>query len=233
MLAVARVGGRATNGTPAAVPVIMVVVILNTVQLAGMENTRTPGQRAGLSRPAVLAAAQGLVGEHGVGGLTMRALADRLDVRPNALYSHVANKDALLGELLEETLARVEAPPANVADPIGGLRTLLTTIYRALAEQPGLAPFWPAGQGPGGPHGRRLGTLVERLLARAGTPDGQAATARRVLLVYTIGFATQAPPREPVGFAVPDATPPRPAADFATGLDWLLTGIGEPPAVPD
>jgi hypothetical protein len=44
--------------------------------------------------------------------------------------------------------------------------------------------------------------------------------------VYTLGFATRAPQREPIGFVVPGATPPRPAADFATGLDWLLSGIG-------
>ena len=189
---------------------------------------RTPGQRAGLNRPAVLAAAHDLVGEHGVGGLTMRALADRLDVKPNALYSHVENKDALLGELLEEVLGRIETPAADVADPVEGLRTLLTGIYRALGEQPDLAPFWPAWQGLGGPNGRRLGALVEQLLERTGLTGDRAAAARRVLLVYAIGFATQAPHREPIGFVVPGTVSPRPSADFASGLDWLLAGIGRP-----
>ncbi len=67
-----------------------------------MDSVRGPGQRAGLSQPAVLAAARELLATAGVDGLTMRALARRLDVAPNALYSHVRSKTDLLDALLDD-----------------------------------------------------------------------------------------------------------------------------------
>ncbi|MBD0283747.1 MAG: helix-turn-helix transcriptional regulator, partial [Thermoleophilaceae bacterium] len=61
-----------------------------------MNGARAPGQRAGLSRDRVLAAAHELLADGGLDALTMRALAERLGVRPNALYSHVASKTELI-----------------------------------------------------------------------------------------------------------------------------------------
>lgn len=68
-------------------------------------------RRAPLTRERVVEAATGLADEHGLAALTMRALAERLGVRPMAVYHHVPHKDALLGLLVEEVLARVAPPP--------------------------------------------------------------------------------------------------------------------------
>ena len=55
--------------------------------------------------------------ERGLEALTIRALPERLGVMPNVLYSHVANKTALIDDLLDEVLAEVTAPGPDVRDP--------------------------------------------------------------------------------------------------------------------
>lgn len=112
---------------------------------------RTPGQRAGLTRPAVLAAARELLAAGGLEALTMRALADRLHVAPNALYSHVAGKTALIDELLDELLALVEAPPEDVADPRAGLHRVMASTYDVRLAHADLVPLYLARQGARGP----------------------------------------------------------------------------------
>ena len=79
--------------------------------------TRSPGQRAGLTYAAVLAAARELLAEGGLPALSMRSLANRLGVAPNALYSHVGSKTALLDDLLDDLLALVAAPNPHDAGP--------------------------------------------------------------------------------------------------------------------
>jgi TetR/AcrR family tetracycline transcriptional repressor len=187
-----------------------------------MNQIRTPGQRAGLTQARVLEAAHELVADEGVAGLTMRALARRLGVLPNALYSHVATKNALVDALLDDLLAQVEEPDADVEDPIDGLRTMMTSTFEVLVAHADLVALYISRQGARGPNAQRLGELMITLLARLDVTGARAMDARRVLIVYTIGFA---------GFS-PDPLvdrPPLPAAkvaeDYAAGLDWLLTGI--------
>src|SRR3954452_9947246 len=43
----------------------------------------------------IVAAALGLVEEEGVGGLSMRRLAERLGIRAPSIYKHLPDKDAL------------------------------------------------------------------------------------------------------------------------------------------
>jgi AcrR family transcriptional regulator len=182
---------------------------------------RGPGQRAGLTRPAVLAAAQELLAADGVDRLTMRALARRLDVAPNALYSHVGGKTELLDDLLDDLLAGVDAPPPDVPDPVAGVAAVMTSAYEVLVAHPDLVPLALARQGARGPNAVRLGEVTDALLARAGVPGAAVPLARRVLIVHTIGFAAFA--------AGPGEAPVLPAEEtrrsFARGLDWLLTGI--------
>ena len=49
----------------------------------------------------MIAAPRELLADGGVDALTMRALARRLEVAPNAVYSHVASKSALLDDVLD------------------------------------------------------------------------------------------------------------------------------------
>ena len=62
--------------------------------------------------------------ERGAEGLSMRAVATRAGVAPNALYSHVENRAALVDALLDDLLAAVPAPSPD-AEPAAGLRTVM------------------------------------------------------------------------------------------------------------
>lgn len=157
--------------------------------------------------------------------MTMRALAKRLDVAPNALYSHVANKTALLDELLDDLLACIPAPDPDAHDPVAALTDLMTSTYAVLTAHPDLVPLYLARQGARGPHAVRLGQVMDALLTRAGVDLADVVQARRVLIVHAIGsaaFATNA-------LADPDTVRPLSVEDsrqtFARSLRWLVAGI--------
>jgi len=194
---------------------------LDSVQFATV-SSRTPGQRAGLTRPAVLAAANDLLAEGGLAALTMRAVAARLGVAPNALYSHVANKTALLDDVLDDLLGRV-VEPAGDSDPGDGLHALMTSSHVVLLTRPDLVPLYLERQGARGPHANRLGDVTLALLGRAGVTGTDAREALRVLIVYTIGFAAftaRFPAAEERRLTVEDT-----GRNFDRGLRWLLAGI--------
>ena len=192
-----------------------------------MEATRRPGQRAGITRELPIAAGRELLVEQGAEALTMRAVARRLAVAPGALYSHVRTKAELIDEVLDDLLARVDAPDPSAADWQAGLHGLMTSTHEVLLEHPGLVPLFVARPGARGPNAQRLGEVMLALLGARGITGAPAREAVRALIVYTIGsaaFAVQTPID-----AEPDAAPmPSSAeltANFGNGLRWLLEGI--------
>ena len=67
-------------------------------------------QRAGLTRERLVESALQLVNEDGLDGLSMRALAERLDVKASSLYWHVRDRRELLELLAESILGSVGRP---------------------------------------------------------------------------------------------------------------------------
>lgn len=65
-----------------------------------------------LSRDAIVSASLEILNEFGLGDVSMRRLATRLQVAPGALYWHIKNKQALIqamaGAIAEEFLSRAE-----------------------------------------------------------------------------------------------------------------------------
>ncbi len=192
-----------------------------------MSTRRSTGQRAGLTRTRLLAAARELLTSGGLDALTMRALARRLDVQPNALYTHVASKAALLEEVLDDVLAGVEAPQIDREDWETALHELMASTHAVLLAHADLVTLYVSRQGARGPNAQRLGQIMLELLARGGVTGTHAREAQRVLIVHAIGSAafTSRAPLEPgedqaVG-------PPRTelVRAFERGLSWLLTGI--------
>jgi TetR/AcrR family tetracycline transcriptional repressor len=189
-----------------------------------MTSARTPGERAGLSLPAIVIAARGSLAERGVRGLSMRAVADRLGVAPNALYSHVESKAALVDAVLEDLLGEIPLPDPDLT-PRGGLIAIMRDSFDALVKHPEVVALTLARQGSGGPNAWRLGDRMLELFSDAGIPDAAARDGLRIVLVHLMGcaaFATQYD-RE-LGTAPPHAVESV-RADYLRSLDWLLDGI--------
>ncbi|GLZ47290.1 hypothetical protein Acsp06_34750 [Actinomycetospora sp. NBRC 106375] len=178
---------------------------------------RTPGQRAGLTHDAVLTAARTVFAQRGLPGLSMRSVAGELGVAPNALYSHVADKTALVDALLDDRLGALTPPPPD-ADPVGGLRDVMLATFDLLAAHPDLVPLYLARQGARGPNARSLGAAMTVLLARAGVDSDAAGRVVRALIVSTLGYAALATADEA------NLAPPQLRADLEVTLGWLLRG---------
>lgn len=89
------------------------------------------------TRAMILAAAREMFAEEGYEAVTMRAIADRIEYTPTALYHHFPSKQALLTELCErdfEELARHFQGAKAPDDPIGRLRAV-GEAYLRFAEQ--------------------------------------------------------------------------------------------------
>jgi AcrR family transcriptional regulator len=77
------------------------------------------------TRQRILAAAREMFVEEGYDATTMRAIADRIEYTPTAIYHHFQNKEALLAELCAldfQALAAAFQKLGRIADPIERLR---------------------------------------------------------------------------------------------------------------
>jgi TetR/AcrR family transcriptional regulator, tetracycline repressor protein len=209
---------------------------------------RGAGQRAGLTREQVLAAARRVAEAEGVDRLTMRRLAAELGVLPNALYTYVPDKEALLDALTDDLLAGVDPGDPAEGDWRDGLARVMDASRRLLLAHPQLVPVFLARPGLG-PNAARLGEVTFALLRRGGLEGERAVEAFRILLIYSLGFAAFQAPRlqgdqaararqaEAAFAGLPEGRFPEmrrlaghlaaPTTDrhFHTGLRWLLDGI--------
>ena len=85
-----------------------------------------------LDRQAIVAAALAVARTEGLPAVTMRRIADELGCGPMSLYRHVADRDALVLEMLDVVAAGIDVPPP-VSDPRAELTGLLTAVHAALA----------------------------------------------------------------------------------------------------
>ena len=94
--------------------------------------------RVPLSRTRVLRAAVGVADRDGLDGLTMRRLAQELDVEAMSLYHHVANKEAVLDGIVEHVVDEIIAAVAELDGPEpssdwrGALRARILTARAVL-----------------------------------------------------------------------------------------------------
>lgn len=102
---------------------------------------RERGQRAGLTREAILAAALELADREGLKALSMRRLGAALGVEAMALYHHVAGKEALLDGLVEHVFAQTSARPSNRGDWREWARDYAVELLETLTAHPNVLPL--------------------------------------------------------------------------------------------
>ena len=68
------------------------------------------GRPPRLSRKQVVTAAREIAAREGVENLSMRRLGDAVGVMPNALYTYLADKAAILDAVLDDLLGDIKRP---------------------------------------------------------------------------------------------------------------------------
>jgi AcrR family transcriptional regulator len=91
--------------------------------------------RETLSTERVLRAAVAVADRAGVEGLSMRKVAQELDVVPMALYRHVSNKDEMLDGMLDLVVGEID-PPRSDTDWKSAIRERILSARRALLRHP-------------------------------------------------------------------------------------------------
>jgi AcrR family transcriptional regulator len=169
------------------------VQVVSEGTVVGINGDVAAATRRRLSRQEIVQQALALLEEHGAGALSMRRLADRLGVTPNALYSHVHGKADLIDALVDEAYAGIDLV-ADPADPwTEQLTVLAQSVRQHLLAHPAVIPL--ALQRPGlGPHGLRLGEAIYDVLRPVGFSDEAVVGTVYALLTYLLGFvALEAP----------------------------------------
>jgi AcrR family transcriptional regulator len=150
-----------------------------------MARTRRP--RGSLSPDLILEAAE-RVAEQGFDGLSMRAVAARLEAVPMALYNHFATKEQLVAALLDRVLGRFEPPPAS-DDWVEDLRAFARAHRQLLAAHAwAVAPIF-TNPNPG-LSSVRIGELAMRILTRGGLSNREAVAAFSGLIAINYGWAS-------------------------------------------
>lgn len=182
------------------------------------------GRPARISRTVILDAALELANQEGLDGVTLHAVARRLNVTTMALYRHMDGKDALLDGLVERLLT---AFPAQQARPPGvqWLTAMADGIREIARQHPAVFPLLltrPAVT----PAAQRVRDAVVAALRDEGLTATAASRAERLLSTAVLGFAAS----EVTGrFRQHDkATLDR---DFTELLRWLRLALTSPPAV--
>ncbi|MCA1219235.1 TetR family transcriptional regulator [Streptomyces sp. 8L] len=105
---------------------------------------RSQRRTEALSRERIVEAAVELLDTAGEGGLTFRALTERLATGPGAIYWHVANKSELLGAVTDAVVAdALGSAPDSVRDSVPA-----ATPGSAPGSGPGSAPDSAPDSGP-------------------------------------------------------------------------------------
>ena len=161
--------------------------------MADDTSTRTR-PRGSLTREEIIKEALALLEQEGPGALSMRRLADRVGVTPNALYTHVRGKADLIDGLIDQVYAGLTLELDQSGDWTQQLTTLSQAIRAHLLAHPAVVPY--ALQQPGlGPHSLRLGEAIYNVLRPAGFSDQAVVGTVYALLTYILGFVALEIPR--------------------------------------
>ncbi|MFC9928548.1 TetR/AcrR family transcriptional regulator C-terminal domain-containing protein [Streptomyces sp. NPDC127190] len=152
----------------------------------------SPEKRAPLDRRRVADTALHLLNEVGLDGLTLRAIAQRLDVKAPALYWHFKDKQALLDEMATEMYRRMVAGTVHHPDDTWQerLRKVNRGLRAALLGYRDGAKVFSGSRFTGTDHASELEANL-RFLTGAGFTLAQAVQAARAAHLYTLGFVTE------------------------------------------
>ena len=178
-----------------------------------------------LDRSTILAAAMGILDDYGLGDLTMRRLADSLNVKAGALYWHYANKQTLLAAVSDDILAPVV--DAGEGDVAARLDVWSNDLRDALLRHRDAADVVSSTRAAG------LGSIdpasvPTQILTSAGTAQLGAEQTARALVHFVLGHVVEEQSRtQLVELGVlPEGTEALDGPGFTHGLAIFLRGLG-------
>ena len=146
-------------------------------------------ERTPLTAERVVRGAVALADEIGIEALTMRKLAEFLDVKPMSIYHHVSSKDEILDGMVDLVFSEIDLPPGDV-DWQQAIRQRCVSARAVLNRHPWAPPLMESRQTPGpatlGHHDAVIGCL-----RRGGLSFELTAHAYAVIDSYLYGFALQ------------------------------------------
>ncbi|WP_405086935.1 TetR/AcrR family transcriptional regulator [Microbispora sp. NBC_01389] len=140
-------------------------------------------------REEILDAALAIADEHGIGKVSMRALAERVGVTPMALYRHVSDKAELLDGMVGRLLAGLLPPDAGKGQAWHERLTALGYAVRAMARRHPWAAGLLFSRPAVTPDAVRVVDLIYTALVDAGVPDREVPRLERLISTFVIGFA--------------------------------------------
>jgi AcrR family transcriptional regulator len=149
---------------------------------------RRPGPRRALTEDEILDAALSLLDDGGAPAASVRGIAARVGVAPNAVYTYFPDKASVINALVERLLGEVDHGVFADRDQPWRHRveSLALELRARLAAHPGAVPLMISGP-LDGPHALALNERLLELLADAGLDPTDAARAAYLLIVYVFG----------------------------------------------
>lgn len=146
------------------------------------------GPRRALTQDQILDAAMSLLDAGGANAASIRGIAAKVGVAPNAVYTYFPDKAAVVKALVERLLGEVDhAAFADHDQPWRQrVESLALELRARLVAHPGAVPLM-IGEPMDGPHALALNERLLEILAEAGLNPTAAARATYLLMVYVFG----------------------------------------------
>lgn len=140
-----------------------------------------------LSRQRVVRAAIAHADANGLDALSMRTLAEMLEVAPMALYRHVTDKDDLINAMVDAVFTEIGVPSGG-GDWKTAMRRRAVSVRDALSRHRWAVGLMESRRHPGPANLRHHDAMIGRLRA-AGFSMAMTAHAYALLGSYVYGFA--------------------------------------------
>jgi AcrR family transcriptional regulator len=142
-----------------------------------------------LSRDRIIEASIELLDSSGEGGLTFRALSERLATGPGAIYWHIANKSELLSAACDAIVARTMEARVVGATPEGTIRAIALGMFDAIEAHPWLGSALIRAELH--PPLVRIFEPIGQQVRALGVPDEEQRATVSTLLGYILGVGGQ------------------------------------------
>jgi len=145
--------------------------------------------RGRLNKDRIVDTAVTIADERGLEAVSMRAVAGALGVTAMSLYKHVANKDELIGEMLDRVIAAIDRPEGG--DWKEAIRASSHSTRDVLLRHPWAPSLWYTPVGGSGQARLHHGDWLLRTLRRGGLSEELVYHAYHILEAFVLGATLQ------------------------------------------